>query len=334
MNLRRFRVLVTVTTALIFLAACGPADPTATESPVANPNTPTHSATVEPPACTVDSAKKPSVLPNLDEIKVTGELGKKPSLVAPAPFKVDSTLVKVLSPGNGPAADGKAPIRVNYYGVNTRTCEVFDSSFGSEPVDFNLQQVIAGFKTGLVGQKQGSRVLIVIPGKDGYDAAGGRPPAIEKGDTLLFVVDLVTVPLSAPSGSPVAPKAGLPTVSGPVQAPTVTVPRTKPPTELVVQPLISGTGAPVKAENTITANYQVVSWKTGKVVDQSFGVGPQTAQLSRLIKGWVTAIPGHKVGSRLLMVIPPNLAYPDGKKSPPIEAGDTLVFVVDILAAY
>ena len=51
-------------------------------------------------------------------------------------------------------------------------------------------QVITGWDNGLVGQKVGSRVLLVIPPADGYGTAGS-PPKIKGTDTLVFVVDIL-----------------------------------------------------------------------------------------------------------------------------------------------
>ena len=53
----------------------------------------------------------------------------------------------------------------------------------------------------------------------------------------------------------------------------------------------------------------------------------------QLIDGWVEGLQGVKVGSRVMMVIPPEQGY--GKKgSPPsIPANATLVFVIDVLGA-
>ena len=69
--------------------------------------------------------------------------------------------------------------------------------------------MVPGFSKGLVGQKQGSRVLIAMPGSDGYDSSGGSPQAgIEVGDTLIFVVDLVAVQLAGPEGTAVNPRQG------------------------------------------------------------------------------------------------------------------------------
>lgn len=39
-------------------------------------------------------------------------------------------------------------------------------------------------------------------------------------------------------------------------------------------------------------------------------------------------------GSRVLLVLPPEYGYPDGANNPPLEKGDTIVYVVDILFAY
>jgi peptidylprolyl isomerase len=97
--------------------------------------------------------------------------------------------------------------------------------------------------------------------------------------------------------------------------------------KLTVTPLVKGTGAVVKAGQTITVNYVVVTYKDGQVVDSSWQSGqPFSTQIGvgKVIKGWDQAIPGQKVGSRLQLDVPAALAYSD--------QGD-LRFVVDILAA-
>ena len=42
---------------------------------------------------------------------------------------------------------------------------------------------------------------------------------------------------------------------------------------------------------------------------------------------------GHTVGSRVLLTVPAALGYGDQGKAPDINGTDTLVFVVDIIAA-
>ena len=121
----------------------------------------------------------------------------------------------MLTPSKGAVVKAGQTVEVNYHGVDGRTGKTFDESFSrGTPIAFSLAQVVPGFSKGLVGQRQGSRVVIAMPGKDGYDASGGNPQAgIEVGDTLIFVVDLVGVQLAGPEGTAVKPKAGLPTVT-------------------------------------------------------------------------------------------------------------------------
>ena len=66
--------------------------------------------------------------------------------------------------------------------MNGRTGKKFDESFtNGQPVAFSLAQVVPGFSKGLVGQHKGSRVVIAMPGKDGYDPMGGNPQSWNRG---------------------------------------------------------------------------------------------------------------------------------------------------------
>ncbi len=291
------------------------------------------SATPTPTPSASTSTKPVKASDNLDAVTVTGAYGKEPKVsFKTTPWAIDKTRTEVLKAGSGPKSSDSGNITVNYYGVNARTGEKFDDSWSrGQTVTFDLGQVIPGFTKGLTGQQAGSRVVIAIPSADGY--ADGNPQAgIEKGDTLVFVVDIEAIQLTEPSGDEVAARTGLPTVSGALDAPKVTIPDADPPTELVAQPLIKGSGPKVAETDTITVQYQAVSWKTGKVVDQSYGQAAQTGQLSSLIAGWQQGLKGVPVGSRMLLVVPPDLAYPDGSSaSPQVEKGDTLVYVIDVL---
>ena len=54
----------------------------------------------------------------------------------------------------------------------------------------------------------------------------------------------------------------------------------------------------------------------------------------QVIKAWDAQLVGKTVGSRVLMVVPPADGYGAAGSPPKIKGTDTLVFVVDILAAY
>jgi peptidylprolyl isomerase len=318
----------------LLLAACGEEDP-ATPSP--SPSAPASSAT---PSAASSATPSPTPTPkpikasdNLDAVTVTGKYGRPPKVSVKSPWAIDKTRTKVLTPSKGAVVKAGQTVEVNYHGVDGRTGKTFDESFSrGTPIAFSLAQVVPGFSKGLVGQRQGSRVLIAMPGSDGYDASGGNPQAgIEVGDTLLFVVDLVTVQLDGPQGPAVEPKAGLPTVTDKEGVPEITIPKTDPPTTLQVQPLIKGKGKKVGENDQVTFDYRWVRWSDGKLLEESYSSEPATAALSGLLPGMVEGLTGQTVGSRVLLVIPPAEGYPDGNPTPSIAPKETLVMVVDLL---
>jgi peptidylprolyl isomerase len=312
----------------------------AAETPPASPSSSAASPSATPSAPTPSASKTPKPKPikasdNFDKVQVTGGFNETPKVKVDSPWAIDKTRAKVLDPGDGPVIGEGQSVEVNYYGVNGRTGKKFDESFSTgKPIGFSLAQVVPGFSKGLVGQRQGSRVLIAMPGKDGYDPMGGNPQAgIEVGDTLIFVVDLVGAQLPGPEGTTVQPKAGLPLVTDKGGRPEVTIPESAPPTTLQVQPLIKGKGKKVGANDTVTFNYLWVRWSDGKVLEQTYGGKPATTQLSSLLPGMVKGLTGQTVGSRVLLVIPPADGYPDGNATPSVKPGETLVLVVDLLFA-
>ena len=302
-------------------------------SPSASASTPssTPSATPTPTPTPTPKPVKPSS--NFDKVTVSGAYGEEPKVKVDKPWAIDKTRTKVLDSSNGAVVKENQTVEVNYYGVNGRSGEMFDESFSrGQSIAFNLGQVVPGFSKGLVGQRQGSRVLVAMPGSDGYDTSGGNPQAgIEIGDTLIFVVDLVGVQLAGPEGEKVTPKAGLPTVTDKDGQPVITIPKSDPPAELQVQPLIKGKGKEVGENDTITFNYHWVRWSDGKLLEESYTGEPANAGLSTLLPGMVKGLTGQTVGSRVLLVIPPSEGYPDGNPTPSVKPGETLVMVVDLL---
>jgi peptidylprolyl isomerase len=105
-----------------------------------------------------------------------------------------ATKAEVLKQGDGDAiAQGDSAL-VQYKGVVFATGKEFDSSWSKgQPTTFTVAdgQLIAGFVTGLVGQKVGSQVLITIPAADGYGATPPEGSGIPKNADLVFVVDIL-----------------------------------------------------------------------------------------------------------------------------------------------
>ncbi|HET9082620.1 MAG TPA: FKBP-type peptidyl-prolyl cis-trans isomerase [Trebonia sp.] len=118
-----------------------------------------------------------------------------PTIKIPAKTNPPATLqVKTLIKGKGAVVKKGQDIAVQYTGVNWRTGKVFDSSWARHTpftTVIGAGQVIPGWDTGLVGQTVGSRVLLVIPPKDGYGSAGSSQAGIKGTDTLVFVIDIL-----------------------------------------------------------------------------------------------------------------------------------------------
>ncbi|MFB7938365.1 FKBP-type peptidyl-prolyl cis-trans isomerase [Streptomyces sp. NPDC056049] len=119
--------------------------------------------------------------------------------------------------------------------------------------------------------------------------------------------------------------------------PEVEVPAGEAPTELTVRDIVVGTGPEAKPGMVLRVHYVGVTFASGREFDASWDRGePYKFALGggKVIKGWDRGVRGMRVGGRREIVVPPRLGY--GKQSPTalIPPGSTLVFVVDLVAAY
>ena len=114
------------------------------------------------------------------------------------PKKVTTT---VLVPGTGPKATKKSYLTVDYLGVACSSGQQFDSSWDrDDPITIAMADakptaeafsVIPGWTAGLLGQRQGSTVLINIPAKQAYGAQGQS--SIGPNEPLTFIVKILKV---------------------------------------------------------------------------------------------------------------------------------------------
>jgi peptidylprolyl isomerase len=119
----------------------------------------------------------------------------------------------------------------------------------------------------------------------------------------------------------------------PAGAPEVTMPVGEVPTSLVVEDLITGTGTPVVAGDSVTVNYIGVSCSTGKIFDSSWASGkPITFPLNQVITGWAQGLVGMQPNGRRLLVIPADLGYGSTGQGG-IAPDESLIFVVDLISA-
>lgn len=296
------------------------------------------------------SAKPAAPADSYHSVTVTGAFGTTPKVTIPKVKPSGSLLIKTITQGTGPAVtatDGVYGNTVVYDWSGTKS-KLLGAAYSPSTTQLVSQTdqgpLIKGVAKAIVGQKVGSRILAVIPPADGL-GANGTQAGIGANDTLVFVIDVKsTYGLSSVSGAQTFSGGGtLPTVVAPATSaagPTITInTKTAPPTKLQVKTIVKGTGPVVTSGQELLVNYNGYIWRTGKSFQSSWATpnAPFPAVMSSssgLIPGWITGLVGQTVGSRVLLVIPPADGYgKTGNSQAGIKATDTLVFVVDILAA-
>lgn len=142
-----------------------------------------------------------------------------------------------------------------------------------------------------------------------------------------------------------APARALPAVSGAVgEQAAITIPTgMAPPTDVVSDVLVQGSGAKLASGDAVVVNYTLMDWTGAKLIGstysasagqpnktQEFVLGSQSA-----LPSWNQILPQVTVGSRVEIVTPPAGAFgANGATAYGISGKDDLIYVLDIVGAY
>lgn len=272
---------------------------------------------------------------------VSGGFGTDPVISLPGPKAPPALTVKTISKGSGPVVKLDDYVLFNVAAkVWAGDRLVMDSFTDRQPQGLPLSNGLPAWRH-LAGQRVGSRVLMVVPPKDGFGPKGDPSVNVTGHDTLVFVFDILrALPSTAQASGtamPYNPGTALPSVTPTTQGPLIKVPgHAKAPTHLVSRVLVQGHGPQALKGDTVVVQFTGVIWRTGKVFDSSWAhQAPQVFKLGsgQTVHGWDQGLTGQRVGSRVLLVIPPKLGYGKQGSPPVIKGTDTLVYVVDIIAA-
>jgi len=107
----------------------------------------------------------------------------------------------------------------------------------------------------------------------------------------------------------------------------------KVPTKLGIYTPIQGTGPKLKKGDLATLHYIGQIYPDGTIFDESWSTGPRVLTIDvPLIKGWIKGLVGQRVGSRVVLVVPPSYGYGDkGQSTIHVTATTRLIFEIDIL---
>jgi peptidylprolyl isomerase len=197
--------LVAVCALALATAACSssPSTPptTAAVSPPTTAASATTATTTGPTASTAapasaQGAAVAGIVPiPAAELSPAGSFGTRPKVTVPSGNPPSALEAWDLIVGTGATASAGDTVTVQYDGYSWTKKSEFDASWNrGQPFSFTLGegQVIKGWDQGVAGMKVGGRRELIIPPSLGYD---DQPPtsAIADNDTLIFVVDLVSI---------------------------------------------------------------------------------------------------------------------------------------------
>jgi peptidylprolyl isomerase len=295
-------------------------------------------------ACGSDSASESegtesALVSSVSGLTVSGEFGEEPEVEVDG-MDVDDVEATLVIEGEGEVLEADGAAMTSIFLANGSNGEKLQSSFNQEPFKMVVSEIDTEISEAVTGQRIGSRIALAAPASTLYGEQGTTQLGLEADDDVVLVVDLVeeaappVPPLDGPEGEEVEPPADAPkpvVEDGAVTALDFSDAPGAPPKELEVITLVEGEGAEVQASDEITADYFGAVWGSEEPFDDSYSRGePLSLPLSNLVQGWAQGLEGVTVGSRVLLVIPPELGYGDQAQEK-IPANSTLVFVVDVL---
>ena len=266
-------------------------------------------------------------------VSASGKLGSKPDISFKTPFKVENQTHQVIQEGNGEVIRDGDRVCTRSLALDAKTGKVINSTWDKSSPECSIvisKKSIPAYYDTFKGLKVNSTVAV------GIDESGSG--SSQATDSYIMALTFVSRSknLTRAQGQKVTDlPSDLPKISLDDKGkPSLDLNGYKPEAGLVVQPLIKGKGAKVGQHQSVSANYTGWLASNGKQFDSSWDRGQASDfSLDQVVKGWQQGLAGQTVGSQVLLIVPPELGY-GSQQQQKIPANSTLIFVVDILAAY
>lgn len=273
----------------------------------------------------------------LSTVTISGDQGAAPEVSWDGDFEADDTTDEVLTEGEGEeVATGDKVVAHLWIGNGFSQEKAFSTYDAGAPEtltvdDKTLSEV---FIEGLEGHTIGSRVAVAASADTAFGEQGNPQLGIGNKDSILVIVDLMEM-YEEPKPTEV-PQSKMPAVVEKKGEPTALdfdgLSKPDPDGDLLRTVLVEGDGEVLTPDSTITADYLGMVYGSKAPFDESFSKKPAEFSLTGVVEGWTYGLSGLKVGSRVLLSIPPGLGY-GAQDQPNIPANSTLYFVVDIISA-
>jgi peptidylprolyl isomerase len=278
-------------------------------------------------------------------LHVGGSFGSAPSVRFDKPVKVTKVHSDVVEQGDGDEIKPGGKALLNLYIANGKTGKKAVSTYDQgQPLNATMDesQFFPPLVKVLNGKHTGSRVAFADTVKDLYGAAGATQLGLKASDSLVFIIDVMSVEptkvVDGPDGDTANPPKGAPkilTKGGKIQGLDFAKASKVPGKKLRVIQLAKGTGDEIKGAKIVKMNYVGQVYGKKKPFENSY-TKPEPATFvvggHQLIKGWDKALQGQRVGSRVMLIVPPAEGYGKrGNADIGVTGKSTLVFVMDVL---
>lgn len=279
-------------------------------------------------------------------VTATGSFGAQPVASFPTPLVTDGIQVSTLTKGDGPVLyPGEyATFQITAFDAATTNARLTGTY---DPAQAFITHVGAG--TSNLGrifecQTVGSRIAATVTAADLYGFLSVDKTVLpDPKQTLVIVADIEGSALGKAYGTLQSVVRGMPSVvTAPDGTPGITIPAAAAPSVYSSAVIRAGDGETVTAGESVWVHYLRTSWTAPssglKSTWANDGV-PERVTLTELNAtdgtginaGMLKAIVGQKVGSQVIAIVPPSLGFPAGSEPSGVTAGDTLVYVIDIL---
>jgi peptidylprolyl isomerase len=285
-------------------------------------------------ACGQNSSTKH---PSETAVTVSGDFGSLPAVSFSTPLEISSSLARRIVEGSGGPVRNGEPVVLNLSIFNARTGELARSTYldGQHPLATypTSESLFPVVQRSLEGARAGDRILLEVPSKDAFGAAGAPQYGIDSADAVLMVVDIMgTTPenvLTKVTGKPKPVQRGMPRVIHVAGVPTrVKFPRTIPRLKTTrVITLIDGEGPTIRVGNILRLNYIKQRVGSRAPVWDTWSRSPETFIFDNEggLQAWQQALIGVDQGSRVMILVPNDES--ETRKAKPLG----LAYVVDVL---
>ena len=278
-------------------------------------------------------------------ITATGAFGADPEAVFPTPLISDGFQVSTISVGDGDVVyPGQyALTAINFFdGASGETRGSINDDSDSEPLLMRSGDGASNVGFAIECQTVGSRVAVSMSGADLWGLLNIDESAVGADEPVVVIIDIRASLLGKAYGTDQVPAQGLPAVvTAPDGTTGIAVPAGDAPTTVTTAVLKKSDGAELTAGDSAYLHFLRVNWddpSSTKSTWHDFGspsAFPLTVYDAATGEGIPAAIfdalVGQRIGSQVMVVIPPAYGFAEAAMPEGVQPGETLIYVFDIL---